>query len=243
MHPPSGYCIDEDSAIANLGQGAQRNIIQSLTGETTVHFKEWEDDEKIDDRKKARVYLSQYTANDPCVLSKSENIEVKVLITNPRQLENKQFFIGLLVAFLLSFCSDKTRLNDYFACLLLNCSCVEGNCACGRMCNAIGFVFPILVLLAYISMMFNVKRCLPSKRKKRHKALCIVRAAGFIFTIAVICYVFGIWMIFPEFMQGLVTCVENRYIIWGMVAAGGICNTVYVGYCMFVRKKKVYDYI
>lgn len=241
--PPSGYKVDEESATVRIDEESKRNLVQSVAEDTTVHFKEWENEEEIDDRRKARVYISPQTNKDPCLLGKSNGIKVGVRIDNPRQMENKQFLLGLLVGFMLSFCSDKTRINDYYLYVKEICDCVSG-CKCEQINNLLSIIFPFLAVTTYLSMILEIKKCVFARKVKLRKFFKGVKFLSAVTTLLVLIYVFFAWLILPGMMKALIpSCVINNGIILGLSSIGIVCNIVYIVYCMVWRKKKIYDYL
>lgn len=241
--PPSGYHVDKDSAVVKIGTSNERNLVQEVSDETTLHLKEWDVEEQIEDRIKSRVNVNSLIASDYSVLSKNGGIEADISITNPQQHGNKQFFWGLLVAFLLSFCSDMTRLDAYYRCLFEVCTCAENSCACRPLCNMLGFSLPVLVLMTYLSLMFDVKRCVPDKKRF---IICFyaIKILGFLATALLLGYIFGAWLICPQFVHRFVTtCAMNNGIIWFLMICSAVFNAVYIFYCMVIRKKKVFNHL
>lgn len=240
--PPMGYSVDEESAKVRICGEDKRNLVQSVADDTTVHFREWVYDEEIDERRKARVYLSPEISKNPWMLSKSM-ITVSIKIDNPKHMENKQYFLGLFLGFILSFCADKTRINDYNACIKEICGCGEG-CMCGQVYNALGFIFPILAVTTYFSVVFQVKKCVPVRRKVVRRFFSITKIISVIFTGLVLTYVFFAWSVLPNLMQKLIiSCTLNNWIIFSLSGLGIFLNLLYLIYCMVYRKKKIFDYL
>lgn len=239
--PAGGYRVDKDSAVVNIGNDQIRNLVQSVTDETTVRFKEWDNDEFIDERKKSRVVFKQVEKS--INLAEREKISIHISINNPNQVGNKQFFMGLLVAFLLAFCADKTRMNDFYSCLKETCGCTEAECFCQQFCNFFSLMFPVALLTSYVSMIFKLKQCVPIRKGKIYYFFYVAKCGGIILSALLIAYAFGLWMIFPKWISGFVTCKNNIIIIIGLLVSSLIFNFVYIIYCTLIRKKKVFDYL
>ncbi len=247
--PPNGYRVDKESAEVDIGDlKGFRNYVQSAADGTTVYFREWEITELIEERKKVRVDLKEYTtAPEPRMLSDKESITAKITVNNPDQGANKQFFVGLLVAFLLAFCADKTRMNDFYACLHQNCDCVQAEginaCHCQNFCNLFSLFFPVVVLLAYVSWVFKLKPCVPVKKHKANYLWYGIKMAGIFLTILLLIYAFGLWMVAePVFMRKLIpTCTMNWWIIAVLAVFSLVCNSAYIIFCTKFRKKKFFD--
>lgn len=241
--PPPSYHIDRDSAIVKVGNINERNLVQEVSSETTLHLKEWDNEEQINERTKSRVYVNGLIATNPCILSQNGGVEAGVSISNPQHHGNKQFFYGLLVAFLLSFCSDMTRLNNYYGCLKKVCTCELNQCRCAQMCSFLGFFLPILVLLTYLSLMFSVKRCVPDK-KTYINSFRIIKILGFLGTTFLVCYIFAVWLIYPEIVHRFIpTCTWNLRVILSLFIVSASCNVVYIIYCVVIRGKGVFNYL
>ena len=245
--PPNGYRVDKETAVVDIGDTkGNRNYVQSAADATTVYFREWEVIELIEERKKVRVDLKEYTKiAEPRELSDKGSITTKITVNNPDRGTNKQFFVGLLVAFLLSFCADKTRMNDFFACLQQGCNCLQagGLCYCQNFCNLFSLFFSIVVLLAYISWVFKLKPCVPVKKSKFYYGWYGVKTLGITLTILLIIYTFGLWMVAgPAFMRKLIsTCAVNWWIIAVLTVLSLICNLAYIIFCTKFRKKQFFD--
>lgn len=245
--PPEGYRVDKETAEVDIGdERGIRNYVQTLAEGTTIYFQEWENIELIAERKKARVDLKEYTAGlESHRLSDKGNIKTKLTITNPNQGANKQFFIGLIIAFLLSFCADKTRMNDFYSCLKQTCNCLEtgGVCYCENFCNIFSLFFPISVLTAYVSLMFRLKICVPVTRGRKYYWFYVCKISGIALAIFFVIYVFGLWMVLGSgIMRKMIkTCTANWVIIIILAVTSVLLNMIYIIYCTKVRKKKFFD--
>lgn len=240
--PPMGYIVDEESAKVKICGENKRNLVQTVADDTTVHFREWVYDEEIDDRRKARVYISPEINKDPWMLSKNVTT-VSIRIDNPKHMENKQYFLGLLLGFVLSFCADKTRINDYNTCIKQICDCGK-NCMCGQVYNTLGFIFPILAVTTYFSAVFQVKKCVPVRKAVLRRIFGITKIISAVATGFVLIYVFFAWLVLPDLMQKLIaSCRLNNSIIFLLSGLGMVLNLLYLLYCMVCRKKKIFDYL
>lgn len=245
--PPQGYQVDKETAKVDVGSiKGNRNYVQSLADETTVCFREWKDKELINERKKVRVDLKEYTSSvKEHKLSEQGNITVELEIINPNHDTNKQFFVGILIAFLLAFCADKTRMNDFYSCLQRGCDCLKseaGLCYCERFSNMFSIVFPVVMLFVYVAWNFKIKSCVPEEKQGLYKFYCCIKfigigAAGFLMI-----YTFILWMVIePKFMRRYINCACNWYIIGALTGISLVCNVMYVIYCTKFRKKKFFD--
>ena len=239
--PPANYIVDGDSTEVKVGDDSEKNGIASVADRTTVEFEEWVKEEQIDERNKARVIsLKDLIKGDMTCLSNNP-IQVGLTFINPQKHVNRQFFIGLLVAFALSYCSDKTRLNDYLLCVKEYCTCSD--CACSGLNNFQGLVFPFLILLAFVSMVFRGKTCLPTTNRMKI-IMGALKFGGIFATVFLMLYVFGLWLIVPNLVNHIVNnCKLNNIIIITSMACSAIGNLVYILYCIFRRKRNVTDYL
>lgn len=257
--PPPNYEVDVETATLAIGKGGgEKNRISSVADNTTVEFEEWIVQENIKDRKKVRANIREATVADNYALSKNR-ISVNLSFVNPERHGNTQFIFGLIVAFLLSFCSDKTRLNDYAVCLsdfcasklstdgsgvCSSCFCLTQTCICPNICNLLGIIFPILIILAFIAASFSRKKCLPSKCNTLQKLLILARAIGMIATALLAIYIYVLWLVFPGLMVKLIaTCQTNQFILLILVLVSCICNLSYAFYCGKSRKNKIIDFL
>lgn len=242
--PPEGYIVDGDKATVWLQETSLRNVVLPLTDDTTIKFEEWTKQERIGERQKSRVYISPQTAENNKVLSDNNGIKVKLRFHNPHKYANRQFVIGLLIAFILSFCADKTRLNDYLGCIKHMCQCKTGYCYCDSLVNFLSFFFPILAVITYISLIFNISRCVTKDNKAVFAIWIIIKSVGILGSIGVMLYTFFVWPVFPKIISNLVkTCRVNTIIILIFSLIGLGFNLAYIFYCVGHKKKKILDYI
>lgn len=242
--PPEGYIVDGDKATVWLQETSLRNVVLPLADDTTIKFEEWTRQERIGERQKSRVYISQQTAENNKVISDNNGIKVKLRFHNPHKYANRQFVIGLLIAFILSFCADKTRLNDYLSCIKQMCQCKVDHCYCGSLVNSLSFLFPLLAVMTYISLIFNITRCVTKDNKAIFAIWFAIKGAGVFCSIGVMLYTFFIWPVFPNMISNLVkTCNANTIIIVILSAIGLVFNLAYILYCIWHKKKKILDYI
>lgn len=224
----------------------KKNWVSTVADDTTVTFKEWVNDEEISQRKKVRVNLKPAITKDYLGLS-NQSVSVKIGFSNPREHENRQFFLGLIVAFLLSFCSDKTRLNDYLSCLNIFCTCTNG-CNCDVIINFMGIMMPIIIIMVFISIVLSPKICFPKDLKIRHKLLGIARMSGIASCIILAIYVYGVWNIVPKnFWKGITTtlniCTLNSNIIIALLVVSTISNLIYLVYSVGYKKRHILNYL
>lgn len=257
--PPPSYEVDVETATLAIGKCAgEKNRISSVADNTTVEFEEWVTQENIKDRKKVRANIRDVTVADNYILSQ-KRISVNLSFVNPERHGNTQFVLGLAVAFLLSFCSDKTRLNDYATCLSQLCnskvsevgagvcsvrSCLTQTCICSNICNLLGIIFPVLIILAFVAISFSCKRCMPSKRTFIQKVVIFARNIGLLATAFLAIYIYVLWLVFPAMMiKFIASCSANQIILLATVLISFIGNLCYVIYCGKVRKNKIIDFL
>lgn len=240
--PPSNSIVDNENAFLTIGDSkAEQNRISSVADSTTVDFNEWVTRERIDERKKARINFRDEISKDFYCLS-GKKTSVKISFLNPKRHGNTQFIIGLIVAFLLSFCSDKTRLDSCLKHMNDYCGCT--NCKCEVLYNALGIVFPILIIVSFVSILFSQKRCLPRDGKTKNIILIFLRWTGIVTTLLLILYVFVIWLVFPHITNYLtINCVVNKKIILSLIISSVLSNLTYTVYCGHFRKNKIIDFM
>ncbi len=248
--PPMKYVVDSESAMLNVGcQNDEPNKITRVADATTVLFAEWVKKENITERKKSRVNLKDIIAKDAFALS-GKTIRVTLSFINPHKHGNMQFFIGLVVAFLLSFCSDKTRLNDFCAiCEATICSADKcqsiwgiGQCCCSNFCNFLGIAFPSLIICVFLALTFPQKQCIPNA-SRGEKIIGVAKIIGVIVTIILIAYIYIGWLIVPKFMgKIIVSCYKNQIIILLLWAISFLFTAVYTLYCILFKKKSIVDF-
>ena len=244
--PPPGNIVNENTATLTFGSDGEKifNNIQNVRDDTTVLFKEWVDLD-IEDRKKARVQLKLLDQwQSPFIaLSKAKEITVGFEVLEPQKEANRQFLVGLVVAFILSFCSDKTRINDFYACLQQICQCMKEGaiCSCKNFCNWISILAPLVVLFTYYVYAYNPQKCLPLSRKKRHPKLWrwlhIFRYASFITFGFLVSYIFGLWPVATYFMGRFISCGTNKIIILIAFLMNLIFSTIYICIMRFRLKR------
>lgn len=245
--PPINYIADVGEAEVVHGGITEKNWVSTVADDTTVAFKEWVNDEEIGQRKKVRVNLKPAINSKDYLGLSNQSVSVKIGFSNPKEHENRQFFLGLIVAFLLSFCSDKTRLNDYLSCLNIFCTCTNG-CNCDVIINSMGIMMPIIIIMVFISIVLSPKICFPKTLKIRHKLLGITRIFGITSCIILAIYVYGVWNIVPEnFWKGIATklniCTLNSNIIIALLVVSAISNFIYLVYSVGYKKRHILNYL
>lgn len=249
--PPTSYIVDAESALLKIGkQNEEPNKVVRVADATTVLFNEWVKQELITERKKSRVSFGDITAKDPYSFS-GKKIRVILSFINPGKHGNLQFFIGLIVAFLLSFCSDKTRLNDFLQlcktniCTAEKCVSIWGTspCECDSFCNFIGIIFPFIIICAFFAICFSRKHCIPNA-KGLEKLLAVAKIIGLSATVALMAYMYIGWLVVPQFISKLVTsCYSNQLIILVLLLISLVCNGIYTLYCWIFKKKNILDFL
>lgn len=236
--PPAGKTVNEDTAALTLKNSAKGipNNIQNVRDDTTVLFQEWVALD-IEGRKKARIQLRQLDAWKPpfTALSDAGGLSVECEIFEPDQANNYQFLLGLVVAFILSFCSDKTRINDFYECLEPFCQCekVGGVCLlCKRLCSWISILAPVVVLTTFSVYAYNLKKCLPSTFPKKHRVqwvlLRVCRGVSFISFSALAVYIFGLWPVASHLIGGVISCFWNEVGIITGFGLNFLSSAVYI---------------
>lgn len=248
--PPNGYIVSSESSV-NVGNIKDVNAIQGVANETTCYFSEWTSfPESIHERNKSRVLfktLSDIKKEDLPKLSNYKKIAVSLHLANPQESSNRQFFLGLFIAFFLAFCSDKTRINDFYDCLHEGCSCLENMCYCRFICNSVTLGGPVLLLLSFLSFLLPPEKNLKNLGKRHNVKMFSLSFARWIsgigVTLFLIFYVYFLWLLFPGFMHKYISCNTNRLILIIGALIALISNVYYLCYCFFVLKRKIYNYI
>ena len=258
--PPPNYVVDEDAATLRIGKKKEeRKKVVAVPDATTVYFDEWLKKETIKERTKSRVAFSSIINNGkdkekdndkendndvgPFALG-NKKIIITVSFKNPGKHGNWQFFIGLIVAFLLSFCADKTRLADFLA---ICHECMEigeqsPDSPCNLFVNSLGILLPFLVTFSFFSYKVKTKRCFPEIRWFEWP-ICIFRWVGLATAALLIAYIFFGWLVIPGCISKVVTtCAVNQRCILSLLLPSLICNLVYIAYCRFIKKKKIVDF-
>lgn len=245
--PPTGNIVNGDSYVKFGKKGEERiekNAIQGVSDETTIFFKEWKDrPQAIEERKKSRVLFKSTTFSNSSNLSEYEVLAIALHITNPQGPTNRQFLIGLLVAFLLAFCSDKTRINDFYTCLLKSCTCKETACICENVCNAISILAPILLLCSFLTFVLAPKKCFPPHASAGQVFFKICRILSLFSTSLLVIYVFGLWLIVPNWLRVFISCSKNNYILGIGFLIAFSANIAYLIYCFGFLKRKIFNYM
>ncbi|MCI9141091.1 MAG: hypothetical protein HFH87_00545 [Lachnospiraceae bacterium] len=243
--PPAGYVVSENSSVRIGEKGMakeEKNAIQGVMDETTVLFSEWDKSPlSIKERKKSRVLFKAAPVKDIDNLSEDTVLAVALYMTSPQEPTNRQFWIGLIIAFLLSFCSDKTRINDYYSCLKLSCTCVENACFCEYVCNALSILSPILLLCTFFTFIMSPQKCFPPDAPKWTVCFKVCRICGFVFTALLMVYVFGLWFLVPVWLISFISCRLNIWILGLLFFLAAIANIVYLIYCLGKLKRKIFN--
>ena len=243
--PPPGSAINENTASLMLGSNGKEipNNIQNVRDDTTVLFREWVKLD-IEDRRKARVQLklldqwqSPFTA-----LSNARRLTVSFETFDSQKENNHQFLVGLILAFILAFCSDKTRINDFYACLQKNCACgsSSGICSCLVFCNGISILAPFVVLITFCAYAYNPKKCLPSSWKDHHhrwwRWLHVLRFISLVSFGVLAVYIFGLWPIATHVIRRFISCSWNKRIIIALFLVNLLVSLLYI--CMMKLRLK-----
>lgn len=244
--PPAGNIVSGESYV-RIGESEgniEKNCIQSVSDETTVVFNEWRDPPlAIEERKKSRVLFKSAPVTDAMNLSKDEILAAFLNITNPHIPPNRQFFIGLLIAFLLAFCSDKTRINDFYECLHEKCICSECLCNCKYIFNSINILAPILLLCTFFVFILTPKKAFPPRISKSQCFFKVLRIVSLVSTSLLLLYVFGLWLVFPGFLSKFINCDKNILILAIGFLIAISSNITYLIYCLNYLKRKIYNYL
>lgn len=248
--PPPNYVVDEDAATLKIGKKKEeRKKVVAVPDATTVYFDEWLKKEAIKERTKSRVAFSSIIKNDqdkdggPFALG-NKKILITVSFKNPGKHGNWQFFIGLIVAFLLSFCSDKTRLADFLNIChdCMHIAEMPPSSPCNLFVNSLGILLPLLIILSFFSHKYKRKRCVPEIRWFEWP-ICLSRWVGLATAVLLILYIFLGWLVCPKWISTYVdTCDLNQRCINFLLWPSLICNSVYIVYCRIIRKKKIVDF-
>lgn len=244
--PPPGSAVNENTAFLTLGNDGREipNNIQNVRDDTTVLFQEWMDLD-IENRRKARVQLklldqwqSPFTA-----LSDAKRIAVSFETLDPQKENNRQFMVGLILAFILAFCSDKTRINDFYTCLQKFCQCTstDKTCTCQTLCNWISILAPFVVLITFYVYAYNPKVCLPPSWKERHHywwlCLRLLRIVSFVSFGVLAVYVFGLWPVATHIIGRFISCSLNRWIIIVLFFVNLLVSSLHIGIMKFRLKR------
>ena len=246
--PPYGYEVNQQDATLQYGsENESRNKIQHVSDTTTVRFKEWDEAPySILTRNKSRIIeLKEELIKDPLYLSNHRKIRVSFKLQSDSGVHsNRQFIIGLIVAFLISFCADKTRMNDYYSCLQSVCSCGIEKCKCQWLCDLFSFLLPIAAVLAFVSLIFKTDKVLPAKMNRGAKIiLSVLRLSGMTAAIILCLYMFVFWPIILPKLSIDISCQMNRMILWIILSIGMISNIIYIVFCAGKLKLKIWNYL
>ena len=245
--PPASYIVSENSSV-RIGEKnevkEEKNAIQGVMDETTVLFSEWDKTPlSIKERKKSRVLFKAAPVKNIDNLSEDGVLAVALYTTSPQEPTNRQFWVGLVIAFLLAFCSDKTRINDYYSCLKENCTCGESACICEYVCNAFSIFSPILLLCTFFTYILNPQKCFPPYASRWRWFFKGCRVSGLVLTVLLMVYVFGLWFIVPGCLKSFISCGINIWILGTVFFLGAIANVIYLVYCLGKLKRKIFNYL
>lgn len=125
--PPEGYVVDVNNATVKYetddteNESKERlNALMPVSDETTVPFNEWVHEEEIENRNKFRFIKGDVVeCKESNWLTDRKTLKMKIKLINPSQTEIKQFIFGLVLAFFLTVCFDKSIMKDAFVTLNL----------------------------------------------------------------------------------------------------------------------------
>jgi len=245
--PPASYVVSENSSVRIGKKGdikEEKNAIQGVMDETTVLFSEWDKPPlSIKERKKSRVLFKTAPVKNTNNLSDDGVLAVALYITSPQAPTNRQFWVGLIIAFLLAFCSDKTRINDYCLYLKGNCICGGNECISEYVCNAFSIFSPLLLLCTFFTFILTPQKCFPPYVSRWRRFFKGCRVLGLAFTVLLMIYVFGLWFIVPGWLKGFINCRTNIWILGTMFSLGIVANGIYLAYCLGKLKRKIFNYL
>lgn len=154
------------------------NRVMPVSDRTTVLFGEWVA-MQIGDRIKSRVVL------DKKINIKEIGVEIKIKEASGLAA-TRQFFVGLIIAFLLSYFADQTRVNDFT------------NCFCNNLIilrTIIPMLLAIMIGLCAVSWLCRSKRAESAdehgqKEKNNRKFQRLFQITGFVSTgLVVLLYI------------------------------------------------------
>ena len=245
---PWGIVTKRDSYV-KIGEDRVYNAIQNVADDILASFNEWiTPPESISEKRVMKVHFrSEEVAKFVNIneLSQKGPLSVGLHFDNLKN-SNSQFFSGLLIAFFLAFCADKTRINDLYRELEMGCPHLEdGMCRCRTVCACITLIAPVLLLISFISIILTPKRALLNIRKARFYEffLRVLRVIGLVTTVLLMIYVFVLWLIIPDIMRLKVSCQLNYLILRDGAIISFSTNIIYIFYCLVILKRKLYKFI
>ena len=254
--PPCNYVVDE-SAMLKIGKITMPNKVTPVSDDTTVRFKEWRD-ERIEERKKSRVsYFSEYTKTNPYAFTHND-ISVTLSFVNPGRRGKFQFFLGLITSYVLSFCSDMSRLDAYAKACKARTLCEDdcklklwfNSCICDSACHLLSLLLPFLVVAVFFAIVCRQDECFPKNRwnsnvprSNKDRWAIFTRYYGLFTAILLVLYINVIWPLMPGTISCLVsTCLLNHSIVAFLLITALFGNIYYVVYCVKEKKRNLIDF-
>lgn len=229
---PEELTIDLSEAMVSIGDNPpRRNLMQRLADKTALQLREWIYDENIGRCKRYRLlFEGQHSA----LLDQKSHIFVKMAISPQRNKHgSRQFFIGLLIAFLLTYVSDWTRLNELQSKLFKVSTFLP-------FTYIADVLFPLCVILMYLTVIIPVARV--TEDLKPHWQFII----KFCKILGIGAIVFGLLLFFIilpilKFSNTEIPDWSQSLIIACMLL--GLCTAfIYIGIGWLWKKLDFYDY-
>lgn len=239
--PPKNYVLSENFTEVSIGDSKLPNLVAGVADATDVDFTEWTENEGIAERKKTRLTIHSILATDFYCLS-NKGVKISTTFVDTKKHTNHQFIAGLIIAFLLSFCSDKTRIND---CLdSMNRLFSSFDTGCQRFLLLQSFTIPASVIVAYIALVFSKAEPRDAGDKKTKCFFTICRASSNLCILILVGYLFFGWFIFPEAIyQVIKDCCSNTILLSILTILGLLLNSITIFYHAFLKKRRIIDYI
>lgn len=207
------------------------NLMQQLADKTALQLREWIIDENIDRCKRYRLLFDGQNSE---LLNRKSYISVTMAILQRRNKHgNRQFFIGLLLAFLLAYASDWTRLNEIQRYLF-------GSSIFSPFTYIADVLFPLCIIMMYLSVIMPTVRVTAGLKSRWQ---FIIKCCKILSIGATVLGLILFFVIFPilKFNNVGISSWTQHLIIACMIL--GLCTScIYIGIGSLWKKLDFYDY-
>lgn len=207
--------------------------IVPLAKDTVLKLQEWISDEDIRECERCRLVFDGQKALE---LGKKKDITVTIPISESRDVHgNKQFFVGLLVAFLASFSADYTRIFE------LNRRCFDYPDTLSS--HYYGIFFFASIILAYIAIVTPLSRVFNQiKSDPKIAVICILKIFGVFFSLSGPCL---FHLVYPicKFLFLINLSPILHTIVFYYSLSGIVLLIIYVFFSAWKRDVFFYNYL
>lgn len=218
-----------ETYVSICNKTPQPNLMQLLADGTALRFHEWIYEEGIESCKRYRL---RFDGQKSIELGQKSNIAIEMAILELQEKQgNRQFFVGLLVAFILAHSSDWTRLSE------IN-KFVFRQYGFYIFTWIYDFLFPLSIIMMYLTIIVPEERAIRNLNHISRILIKLSKRVGIIFSIVGLAIFFIVYPILKLFEIQFPNIVVLLLIIIGLVSSSS--------YIMYSCKKQglnIFNYL